>query len=88
MTARPFEGRGALYVADRKVAEYTFERTLVMTSYDGFSVGADLGNQVSLLYRDANPFQGTISRIHIHIDTTPFSTLETMRFIAAIGIRV
>jgi arylsulfatase len=88
MTSRPFDGRGALYVDGRKAAEYTFQRTLLATSYDGFSVGADLGNQVSLLYRDANPFQGTIARIHIHVDTAPFTALETKRFIDALGIRV
>ena len=54
----------------------------------GFSVGADLGNQVSSAYRDANPFQGTIVRVRIDVDTTPFSALETMRFIDALGIRV
>ena len=61
---------------------------LLATSYDGFSVGADLGNQVSLLYRDPNPFQGTIARIHIHADTSPFTALETKRFIDALGIKV
>lgn len=88
MTSRPFDGKGALYIGERKAAEYTFARTLVTTSYDGFSVGADLGNQVSRLYRDANPFQGTIIRVRIHVDTSPFTALETMRFIDALGIRV
>lgn len=88
MTSRPFEGTGALYVNDRQLAEYTFKRVLLVTSYDGFSVGADLGNQVSTRYRNANPFQGTISRVRINVDTTPFSPLETMRFINALGINV
>jgi arylsulfatase len=88
MTSRPFEGSGALYIGDHKAAEYTFTRTLLSTSYDGFSVGADLGNQVSALYRDANPFQGVITRIHIKVDTRPYSPLETLRFIDAMGIRV
>jgi arylsulfatase A-like enzyme len=88
MTARPFEGGGALYVNDRKLAEHTFTRVLLVTSYDGFSVGSDLGNQVSLRYHDANPFQGTIRRVRIDVDTTPFSPLETMRFINGLGIKV
>jgi arylsulfatase len=88
MTSRPFDGRGALYVGDRTLAEYTFQRILLATSYDGFSIGADLGNQVSLAYRDPNPFQGTITRLHIHVDTAPFTALETKRFIDALGIKV
>jgi arylsulfatase len=88
MTARPFDGTGALWVGDRKVAEHTFERVLFTTSYDGFSLGADLGNQVSAAYRGPNPFQGRIVRVRISVDTTPFSALEQMRFIDAMGIRV
>jgi len=88
MTARPFDGSGALWIGDRKAAEYTFARTLLTTSYDGFSIGADLGNQVSQMYRDANRFQGTITRVHITVDTAPFSVLEMKRFIDAIGVRV
>ena len=72
MTARPFDGAGALFVGDRKVAEHTFARVLFSTSYDGFSLGADLGNQVSTLYRGPNPFQGEIVRVRITVDTTPF----------------
>ncbi|MCC6765201.1 MAG: arylsulfatase [Deltaproteobacteria bacterium] len=88
MTARPFDGTGALYVGDRKVAEHAFARVLFSTSYDGFSLGSDLGNRVSTLYAGPNPFQGRIVRVKIHVDTTPFSAIETMRFIDAIGIRV
>ncbi len=88
MTARPFDGSGALFVDDKKVAEHTFTRVLFSTSYDGFSLGADLGNQVSALYRDANPFEGEIVRVRIDVDTAPFTPIETMRFINALGIRV
>ena len=88
MTKRPFEGGGALFVGDRKVAEQTFARVLVATSYDGFSLGADLGNQVSTRYRGPNPFQGTIVRARITVDASPSTALETMRFIDAIGIRI
>jgi arylsulfatase len=88
MTARPFEGRGALFVNGTKVAEHTFTRTLVATSYDGFSLGADLGNRVSTRYHGPHAFQGRIVRVTIDIDTTPFSTLEQMRFVDALGIRV
>ena len=88
MTKRPFEGSGALFVGDRKVAEHTFGRVIVATSYDGFSLGADLGNQVSTRYRGPNPFQGTIVRARFSIDTSPFTALESMRFIDAVGIRI
>lgn len=88
MTARPFDGSGALFVGDRKVAEHTFERVLFAPSYDGFSLGADLGNRVSTLYDGPNPFQGRIVRVRIDVDTAPSTALETMRFIDAIGIRI
>jgi hypothetical protein len=88
MTSRPFEGSGALFVNKKKVADYKFIRTLVSTSYDGFSLGADLGNRVSTLYRGPHPFQGRIKRVLIDIDTTPFSTMEQMNFINALAIRV
>lgn len=88
MTARPFDGTGALFVGDRKIGEHTFTRVLLSTSYDGFSLGADLGNQVSSLYRGSNPFQGEIVRVGIKVDATPSTPIETMRFINAIGIRV
>lgn len=88
MTARPFEGGGALYVNDRKLAEHTFTRAVLVTSYDGFSIGADLGNQVSLHYRDSNPFQGTIARVRINVDTAEFTPFETKRFIDGLGIKI
>jgi len=88
MTSRPFDGSGALYVNDKKVAEHTFERCLVSTSYDGFSLGEDLGNQVSTLYRDTNPFQGEIVRVRITVDNSPTSPLESIRFLNALGITV
>ncbi|MDX2165458.1 MAG: arylsulfatase [Deltaproteobacteria bacterium] len=88
MTSRPFEGTGALFVNDRKLAEHPYTRVLLVPSYDGLSVGSDLGNQVSLRYHDANPFQGTIRRVRIDVDTTPFSPLETMRFINGLGVKV
>jgi arylsulfatase len=88
MTSRPFDGSGALFVNGRKAAEHTFTRVLFSTSYDGFSLGADLGNQVSTLYRGPNPFQGEIVRVRISVDTTPASALETLRFVNALGIRI
>jgi arylsulfatase len=88
MTARPFDGGGALFVGDRKVAEHTFARVLLAPSYDGFTIGADLGNQVSARYRGANPFQGEIKRVRIDVDTTPTTVIENMRFLNAMGIRV
>lgn len=88
MRARPFDGDGALYVNGRKMANHRFERVLFSTSYDGFSVGADLGNQVSLAYRGPNPFQGSIERVRIDVDTSPTNVLENQRFLDAMGLRI
>ncbi len=88
MTSRPFEGTGSLFIGDRKVAEHAFERVLLVTSYDGFSLGADLGNQVSSRYTGPNPFQGELVRARFDIDPTPFTPVETMRFIQSMGIRI
>lgn len=88
MTARPFEGTGSLWINGAKVGEHQFPHTIVSTGYDGFSLGADLGNRVSTMYRGTNPFQGTIEKVTIDIDTTPFTPVEQMRFINAIGIKV
>ncbi|HXC53149.1 MAG TPA: sulfatase-like hydrolase/transferase [Candidatus Limnocylindrales bacterium] len=88
MTSRPFEGGGSLFIGDRKVAEHKFTHCVLSTSYDGFSLGADLGNQVSTMYRGTHPFQGRIVKVTIDIDTTPFTTLEQMRFVDKLGIKV
>ncbi|MBU4433190.1 MAG: arylsulfatase [Alphaproteobacteria bacterium] len=88
MTSRPFEGRGALYVNGRKVAEHKFERVLFAPGYDGFCVGSDQGNRVSRAYEGPNPFQGKISRVLIDVDTAAMSPLEIMRFMKAMSIKV
>jgi arylsulfatase A-like enzyme len=88
MTARPFEGSGSLWVNGTKVAEHQFAHTIVGTSYDGFSLGADLGNRVSMLYRSPHAFQGRIVKVTIDVDTTPFSTIEQLRFVNKLGIKV
>ncbi|MFN2425985.1 MAG: arylsulfatase [Candidatus Binatia bacterium] len=88
MTARPFEGSGSLWVNGTKVAEHAFPHTIVGSSYDGFSLGADLGNRVSADYNGPNPFQGTIVKVTFDIDTTPFSTIEQLRFVDKLGIKV
>lgn len=88
MTSRPFEGGGALFLGERKLAEKTFAHVLLSTSYDGFSLGADLGNRVSTLYTGHNPFQGDLVKVEIRIDNEPFGPLETQRFIDRIGIRI
>ena len=80
MTQRPFDGAGALFVNGEKLADHIFDRCLLSTSYDGVSVGADLGNQVSLAYSGPTPFQGTIERVQIRIDARPSTLLETARF--------
>ena len=88
MTARPFKGSGSLWVNGARVAEHEFAHTIVGPSYDGFSLGADLGNRVSTDYRGPNPFQGTLVKVTIDVDTTPFSTIEQLRFVDALGIKV
>lgn len=88
MTSRPFDGRGALYVNGRKVAERKFDRVLFAPGYDGFCVGADYGNRVSRAYEGPNPFQGQIQRVLIDVDTAAMKPLEIMRFMKAMSIRV
>ncbi|MFA5122061.1 sulfatase-like hydrolase/transferase [Zavarzinia sp.] len=88
MTSRPFEGGGALFLGDRKLAEKTFQRCVLTMSYDGFSLGADLGNRVSTLYQGPNPFQGELIGLEIKIDAEPFGPLESQRLIDAIAIKI
>ena len=88
MTSRPFEGRGALFVNGRKVAERKFDRVLFAPGYDGFCVGADHGNRVSRAYEGPNPFKGQIQRVLIDVDTAAMKPLEIMRFMKAMSIRV
>jgi arylsulfatase len=88
MRSRPFDGDGALFINGRRVATHRFERVLFSTSYDGFTIGADLGNQVSAAYRGTNPFTGTIQRVVIDVDGRPTNPIETQRFLDEMGLRV
>lgn len=88
MKSRPFDGSGALFVNGEKRAERTYAHALFSTSYDGFSVGADLGNRVSPAYTAPFPFAGSISRVRIEVDASALSPVETMRFINAMALRV
>jgi arylsulfatase len=88
MKSRPFDGSGALYINGAKVGERTFERVLFSPGYDGFCVGADLGNRVSTAYEGPNPFKGKIERVLINVDTAPLNPLEIMRFMNEMKIRV
>lgn len=88
MRSRPFDGDGALYLNGARAATHRFERVLFAPGYDGFSVGADLGNQVSTRYRGPNPFQGRIERVLIEVDARPTNPLETQRFLDALGLRI
>jgi arylsulfatase len=87
MTARPFDGSGAIFVNGLKVSERKFDRCILSPSYDGLSVGADLGGRVSVAYRDTNPFRGKIERVQIAIDNRGFSALETMHFMREMMFR-
>jgi arylsulfatase len=87
MTARPFDGSGAIFVNGLKVSEHKFDRCILSPSYDGLSVGADLGGRVSIAYRGTNPFQGKIERVQIAIDNRNFTALETMHFMREMMFR-
>ena len=88
MTARPFDGRGTLFVNGRKAGERTYEQVLFSPGYDGFSIGADVGNQVSARYSGPNPFGGTIERVLIEVDNKPTNPLEIQRFLDRMGMTV
>lgn len=88
MRQRPFEGDGALFVNGKMVAKHRYERPLFSTSYDGFSVGADLGNQVSSAYQGTNPFAGSIERIQIRVEKRAGTLLEGQRFLDELGLRI
>ena len=88
MTARPFDGRGTLFVNGRKAGERTYEQVLFSPGYDGFSIGADAGNQVSARYSGPNPFGGTIERVLIEVDNKPTNPLEIQNFLDRMGMTV
>ena len=88
MTGRPFDGEGALFVNGQQVARHTFKRVLFSTSYDGFTVGSDLGNQVSTRYKGPNPFQGKLGKVTIDVDTSKVNPVEMLRFLSQMGLNV
>jgi arylsulfatase A-like enzyme len=88
MTGRPFDGEGMLFVNGQQVAKHTFKRVLFSTSYDGFTIGADLGNQVSTRYTGANPFQGTLGKVTIDVDTSKINPVEMLRFLNKMELNV
>lgn len=88
MRSRPFDGDGALYVNGTKTAQHRFERTLFSTSYDGFSIGADLGNRVSPAYEAPFPLAGSIEKLTIKVEAGALGPLETKRFLEAMALRV
>lgn len=88
MKSRPFDGSGSLFVNGRKTGGTTFQQALFSTGYDGFSVGADLGNRVSPAYVAPFPFAGTIERVRIHVDASALSVVEQARFVEKMALRV
>ena len=88
MRMRPFDGDGVLYVNGRQTAEHRFVRTLFSTSYDGFSIGADLGNRVSPAYAAPFPLAGRIEKVTIKVDAGALGPLETKRFLDAMALKV
>ena len=85
MTARPFDGSGSLFINGTEVATHKFERCLLAPGYDPFSIGSDIGNQVSAGYTGSNPFGGSIHRVLIDIDTSPIGPIDTMNFLKSTG---
>ena len=88
MTSRPFDGRGALFINGREVGRRTWEQALFSPGYDGFSVGADLGNQVSSAYRGPSPYPGRIARVTIDVDNSPINPIEIGAFLDRMGMSV
>ncbi len=88
MTKRPFDGRGALFINGREVGRRTWEQALFSPGYDGFTIGADLGNQVSSAYSGSNPYPGRIARVTIDVDNSPINPLEISNFLDRMGMTV
>ena len=88
MTKRPFDGRGALFINGREVGRRTWEQALFSPGYDGFTVGADLGNQVSSAYSGPSPYPGRIVRVTIDVDNSPINPLEISNFLDRMGMTV
>ncbi|WP_199556237.1 arylsulfatase [Sandaracinobacteroides hominis] len=88
MESRPFDGSGALFVNGRQTGSRKFRQALFSTGYDGFSVGADLGNRVSPAYAAPFPFAGSIERVRIDVDASALSMVEQARFLKAMALRV
>lgn len=88
MTSPPFEGRGELSVDGRPAGARTFRQVLLSPSYDGFSVGRDLGAPVSAAYAAPFPFQGEIARVAIDIEPKAPNPLQMLRFMKAMKITV
>lgn len=88
MTKRPFEGGGTLFINGRAVGRRTWEQALFSPGYDGFTIGADLGNQVSSAYSGPSPYPGRIARVTIDVDNSPINPLEISNFLDRMGMTV
>jgi arylsulfatase len=62
-----FGGRGELYVDGEKVDEAEMPQMHIATYSlaETFDIGRDTGTQVSKLYKDPFPFEGTLDRVVI-----------------------
>lgn len=88
MTSPPFEGRGELTVNGRPAGSRTFREVLLSPSYDGFSVGQDLGARVSAAYAPPFAFKGEIRRLTIDIDPKMPNPIQMLRFVKRMKITV
>ncbi len=88
MTRRPFDGGGTLYINGKAVGSRTWEQALFSPGYDGFSIGADLGNQVSSAYHGPSPYPGRIARVTIDVDNSPINPIEINGFLNRMGMTV
>ena len=89
MTARPFEGSGALYVGDARSPSTPSSACSSRRRTTASRSAPTSATRSRTLYRGAESASRARSRrVRIAVDTTPFNAIETMRFINAMSIRI
>jgi hypothetical protein len=88
MTERPWRGRGALLVDGRQLVDLGYERAIFGRPPQGLEIGANGLGPVSRLYAQPFRFSGTIARVKIHLDTSPYSEAEIGRFMDVLSGRL
>ena len=82
---KPFGGKGELYINDVKVDEVEMPQMHISTYSlaETFDVGLDTGTQVSRMYTDPFPYNGTLDRVVITVsddDTVPPRVMPTSSY--------